>query len=94
MPKNLTYSLTWRNKYLTTDAETIEDMIQAYEEALQQLREMKAAGITLGDGAADDYATLVTNDPEIAERFGFEAEEDDDDWFDPEEDWDEEEEDG
>src|SRR5262249_38887841 len=64
MPKNLTYSLTWRNKYLTIDAETIEDMIQAYEEALQPLREMKAAGITLDQGAADDYALLVTDDPE------------------------------
>jgi len=73
------YQTLWRNKYLTQDAKTIEDMIVALREAADQLEEMKKAGVVLvsdAGGMADDYANLATTDPEVARRFGMEEEED------------------
>ena len=73
------YHLTWRNKFLTNDAKSINDMIDNLEFAVEQLREMRDAGVVLDGGAEDDYAVLVTDEPKIADRFGFwEVEEDDD----------------
>lgn len=61
----------WRNKFLTIEAETIDDMIAILQSAAKELQEMKAAGVTLDSegGTADDYAYLVTTDPEVARRF-------------------------
>lgn len=72
------FRTTWRNKFLTVDAESIEDMIQGLQDAADTLRAMKDAGIVLdkdGNGVSDDYAQLVTTDPEVAEKFGLEEEE-------------------
>src|SRR5262245_25531084 len=71
------YELTWRNKWLTAEADTIDDMIAAFQNTADEFREMKAAGVVLdnGDGSAsNDYARLVleTTDPAVPERFGFE----------------------
>jgi hypothetical protein len=60
----------WRNKWLTARAETIGDMIAALREAARSLDAMRADGVTLeGDGVGDDYAYLVTTDPEIAKKY-------------------------
>jgi hypothetical protein len=69
------FERTWRNKYLTTDATTIDDMIHGLQEAVEELRTMKAAGVTLVNdgGTEDDQALLVTEDPKVARRFGFGA---------------------
>lgn len=72
------YYLIWRNKFLTTDAESIEDMIAGLEAAVQQLREMEEAGVWLEGGAADDYAYLVTENEDVAEEYGFEEEDEED----------------
>jgi len=73
------YHLTWRNKFLTNDAKTIDEMINALDFAVDQLREMRDAGVALDGGAEDDYAVLITNDPKIADRYGFwEVEEEED----------------
>ncbi len=69
------YYLTWRNKFLTLGAQTIDDMIEGLESAAQELREMRSAGVVLDGGAEDDYAHFVTSDPAVAKRFGFEEEE-------------------
>ncbi|WP_017717202.1 hypothetical protein [Kamptonema formosum] len=69
------YYLTWRNKFLTTDAETIDDMIDGLEAAVEDLRAMRSAGVVLEGGAEDDYAHFFTSDPAVAKRFGFEEEE-------------------
>ncbi len=70
-----TYWTFWRNKWLTADAETIDDMIAGLESAAAMLREMRDAGVVLEGGAEDDYARLVTTDPAVAEKYGFEPEE-------------------
>ncbi len=54
----------------------IDEMIESLRAAAETLDEMRKAGVTLKDngGAGDDYATLVTPDPEVAKRFGMEEE--------------------
>ena len=68
------FERTWRNKYLTDHATTIDDMIQSLQEAADELCALKAAGVTLvNDGAAeDDQAALMTDNAKVAKRFGFE----------------------
>ena len=75
------YESTWRNKWLTADASTIEDMINALQGATDLLRAMKARGVTLDPDSCigDDYAVLVTDDPAVAVKFDFEEPQEDDD---------------
>ena len=77
--------LIWRNKFLTLDAASTEDMIASLRQAADTLEAMRADGVVLepDGGTADDYAHLVTTDPEIAEKYGMHAE--DEFWMDDEE---------
>jgi hypothetical protein len=71
------YTMTWRNKWLTSNAETIRDMAQALEQAAGELRQMEKDGVTLDPARGpDDYALLVTADKGIAETYCFEEEPD------------------
>jgi len=51
-------------------------MIESLRAAADRLAEMREAGVTLEDngGIRDDYATLVTTDPEVAKKFGMDEE--------------------
>ena len=69
------YYLVWHNKSLTDEAEDIEDMIAALEQAAQTLREMHEAGVWLEGDVVQDFAYLVTDDQDVAFEFGFEEEE-------------------
>lgn len=61
----------WRNKFLTIDAHSIDEMIDTLGDAAETLRAMRDAGVTLdpGGGTADDYAYLTTTDPDVARKF-------------------------
>lgn len=63
----------WRNKWLTSEAKTIDDMIVGLREAADTLEQMRNEGIFLEDdgGVCDDHAHLVTTDPKVAEKYGF-----------------------
>jgi len=65
------YVRVWRNKFLTIDANSINDMIDHLKKATEELEAMRADGVTLepDGGTADDYAYLVTTDPEIAQKY-------------------------
>lgn len=79
------YVMTWRNKWLTAKAASIEDMIRELRSAADSLDQMRKDGVVLEDGGTqDDYAQLVTTDPEIAKKY---------DMVDESEYWDEDEED-
>jgi hypothetical protein len=79
------YMLIWRNKSLTLDATSTDEMIAALRQAADKLEAMRADGVVLesGAGTADDYARLVTTDPKIAKKYGMHAE--DEFWTDDEE---------
>lgn len=70
-PSTKRYLLLWRNKWLTAHARSLEEMAEALQSATVQLQAMKADGVTLEPrgGTADDYAYLVTTDPEVARKY-------------------------
>lgn len=72
------YVRLWRNKYLTTDATSLEDMIAGLENAAKELKKLLNTGkVTLREeGVSDDYAFLETTDYEIASEYGFSEDDD------------------
>ena len=81
-----TFSMLWFNKWLTSEAQNIEEMAEILDQSANELRAMAWAGITLDGGAEGDCARLVTEDPEVAREFRLERDEDDDEWVDEDED--------
>ena len=65
------YMRLWRNKFLTIDAESLDDMIAALDKASATLKAMRDDGVTLDPegGTGDDYAHLITTDPAIAKKY-------------------------
>lgn len=66
------YIMLWRNKWLTAEARTIDEMIRSLRAAADQLEAMHKDGVTLdleAGGVGDDYAHLTTTDPEIAKKY-------------------------
>lgn len=72
------YVLLWRNKWLTSEAQSVENMVAMLREAADQLEAMKKDGVLLDTegGTSDDYATLVTTDEQVAQKYGMQPEED------------------
>lgn len=72
------YVLLWRNRTLTTEADSLEDMAAKLTSAASELTAMFRTGKVrlLVGGIEDDRAKLVTDDPDVAERFGFQDAED------------------
>ncbi len=68
-----TYTSTWRNKWITAHASTIDDFINTFEALAKQFRQWKEWGIKLedDDGVGDDYATFITDDMDVAIKAGF-----------------------
>lgn len=65
------YVTLWRNKWLTARAKTLDDMISALRGAAETLEAMQRDGVTLeyDEAVGDDYAHLVTTDPEVAKKY-------------------------
>jgi hypothetical protein len=65
------YVTLWRNKWLTAKSKSIQDMVTSLREAAHLLVAMQKDGVTLDleGGTADDYAYLVTTDPEVAKKY-------------------------
>lgn len=72
------YQMYWRNKWLTSETKSIDDMIAMFRGAAIELEAMKADGVALDPqgGTSDDYAVLITTDAQIAEKYGMQPEED------------------
>jgi len=68
------YEFLWRNKWITFDAETIDDFIKTYEQLAQMFKDWKAKGVELDkeSGVSDDYATFYTENEDVAKEYGFE----------------------
>ncbi|MCO6456781.1 MAG: nucleotidyltransferase family protein [Pirellulaceae bacterium] len=66
------YVTTWRNRCLTAEAKSIEDMVRMLRSAADLLEQMRQDGVVLdeGRGVGDDDAILVTMDPRVAEKYG------------------------
>jgi hypothetical protein len=79
-PPRPVYRTTWRNKWLTSSAKSIHEMVELLRSAAADLEAMANDGVMLdaeGGSIQDDYAQLITEDPIIAKKYSFEAEQDD-----------------
>jgi hypothetical protein len=65
------YVLLWRNKFSTVDAKSLDDMIETLNGAADELRRMKADGVTIDPegGTGDRYARLTTTDADVAKKY-------------------------
>jgi hypothetical protein len=65
------FVLLWRNKWLTSNSTSIDDMIQSLRTAVDELEAMRKDGVLLDSegGTSDDYAYLYTHDPAIAKKY-------------------------
>ena len=73
------FILLWRNNWLTSEATTLQEMADGLRSAAETLEAMLKDGVTLdvaAGGIGDDYAHLVTTDPEIARKYEMQPEED------------------
>jgi len=70
-PPTKRYMTLWRNKWLTADAKSVEDMIAGLQSAADTLRQMLADGVTLDPGGdtSEDYVCLVTTDQVVAKKY-------------------------
>lgn len=70
------YMTLWRNKFPTTDATSLDEMIAILQDAARTLEAMRADGVTLDPegGTGGDYAYLITTDPKVAKKYGMEDE--------------------
>ena len=66
-----TYELLWRAKWTADGATDVDGMIRLMEGETTRLRAMRDAGVKLAAPVEDDYATLLVDDPNVADRFGF-----------------------
>jgi len=71
LPKQTKYVTLWRNKFLTVDADNIDEMFGMLASTLSTLESMKNDGVKLDPdgGTADDYAMLYTYDADIARKY-------------------------
>lgn len=85
-----------QNKTITTDAVSIDDFILSLENHLQFFKELRSSGVELDTQNSDmskDYAVFITTDQDIANKFGFDSQEYDEDYLDYDDDnvfWEEE----
>jgi hypothetical protein len=70
------YMTLWRNKFKTTSSTSLDEMIATLQDATRTLEAMRADGVTLDPdgGTGDDYARLVTTDPQVAKKYGMDDE--------------------
>ncbi len=75
-PPTKRYVQTWRNKFLTLDAKSLDEMIVTLQGDAETLKAMRQDGVYLDPegGTADDYALLVTNDPDVAKKYDMQDE--------------------
>ncbi|MCI0741144.1 MAG: nucleotidyltransferase family protein [Gemmataceae bacterium] len=72
------YVTPWRSKWLTADAKSLEEMASSLCSAAETLQAMRADGVVLDTegGTRDDYALLVTHDPDVAKKYNMVPESD------------------
>jgi hypothetical protein len=64
---------TWRNKWITSHATSIDDFIDTFEYLAEMFKKWKQMGIKLLNdrGVQDDYARFFTHDKEVAIKANF-----------------------
>ncbi len=64
------YEGTWRAKWTTDGAKTLEEAARKLEEVASHLRELSRDGVELTHPIVEDYGFIRTTDPEVAKKYG------------------------
>src|SRR6266487_3422491 len=64
------FETTMSNKWIGSEAKSFDDYIGLLEKHVKMLKEMRAAGVRMEPLSDDGYATFITEDPNVAGRFG------------------------
>lgn len=71
MAKETVYKMIWRNKWLTADADTVPQMLECYQWAIDEVKKMQEDGLEFDfGGGPDDYISILTTDAALAEKYG------------------------
>ena len=67
------YVSNWRNKWITSNASSIDDFIGTFEALAKMFKEWKEMGIKLNPNSSvgDDYAEFYTDDMDVAIKANF-----------------------
>lgn len=67
------YVSSWRNKWITSHASSIDDFIETFENLAEIFKEWKEMGIKLNpdSGIGDDYAEFYTDNMDVAIKAHF-----------------------
>ena len=67
------YVSTWRNKWITAGASSMDHFIQTFEHLAKKFKDWKEMGIKLDleSSTGDDYAEFYTEDMDVAIKAGF-----------------------
>ena len=70
-PATQRYLRLWQNQLVATPSGTIDDLIAAFPNSADDLKAMRADGVTLElkKTAAGDLTYLVTSDPDVAKKY-------------------------
>lgn len=65
------YVRIWRDNYLTSDAKSLDELIEILPDASETLQAMRSDGVTLDPdrSTADGDAYLLTTNPEVAKKY-------------------------
>lgn len=69
----------WRAKWLGDDCPTLGEVAKSLRAEADRLDEMHADGVSLDGPVQDDYGMLSTGDPAVAEKYGLQEGDADDD---------------
>jgi hypothetical protein len=64
------FETTMSNKWIGSEAKSFDEYIGLLEKHVKMLKEMRAAGVRMEPLSDDGYATFITEDPDVAGRFG------------------------
>lgn len=65
------YEYLHRNKFITTEAKSIDDFIEIFEHHLELFKSWKKEGIYYLEGADSDYAIFATDNEQLGRSLQF-----------------------
>ena len=72
MARRIRYVSVWSDRWITSHAKTLKDMVDGVKDAAKALREMVETGKIEAEGhPGERHLPLVTYDAKIAKQFGF-----------------------
>ena len=82
MAPSRVYERFWANKWILDGCASLTEMAHGLREAADELEDMAKSGRVAMQGDVDNgMVMLTTTDPVVAEDFGFDRSEDDDDYY-------------